>query len=227
MPEHTSTARCKSSVGGASFDSDQGGVFKVRPAGSPVELSNPLAAGRRAIHDHAQHLFVRALLHGGPLHDSWWTIPDDEEPPRLLVPQEGLGAELPVLLADHAVHAGGWRYELERTADGRAVYVWAQDERPAFEFIAVVQDGPAEGYRMDVLGLVEPWPYLRLAPRPGYTPGGHMEWIHIPWLDTPPWEGEVLYELTGTLIPPKGGIPEAFYRQIDNPPLVQLVREDQ
>lgn len=171
---------------------------------------------------------MRALLHGGPLDDSWWTIPDDFEPPRFLVPQEGLGGREPVLLADFPVHADGWRYELERREDHRVVYVWAQDERPPFEFIAAVQDGPAKDYRMDVLGLVEPWPILRLAPRPrlGSTDGGHMEWMHIPWLDTPAWEGEVLYELTGTLIPPAGGIPEAFYRQVDAVGLVQLTREE-
>lgn len=169
---------------------------------------------------------IKALLHGGPLDDSWWTIPEGEEPPRHLIPQEGLGPREPVLLANFAVPAGGWRYERDAREDSRVVYVWAQDERPPFEFEAVIQNGPAAGYRIWVAGLTEPWPFLRLAPRPGLGPldGGHMEWLHIPWPDTPAWEGESTYVLTGTLIPPGGGTPEAFYALTDQPPWAQLER---
>lgn len=168
---------------------------------------------------------TKALLHGGPLDDTWWNLSGDAEPPRILVPQDGLGAgAAPVLIADFPVGPGVWRYERDASQDGRVVYVWAEEARAMFEFVAVIEDGPAAGYNMSVLGLTEPWPYMRLAPRPGFEPGGHMEWLHIPWPDTPAWEGEVTYVLTGTLIPPRGGTPEAFYRQTASPPWVTVER---
>lgn len=182
----------------------------------------PLLGGVRDVF----HPLVRAFLHGGPLDDTWWQVPEGDDPPKLLSPQEGLGAAGPVLLSDFPVPVGMHRYELEACDDGRVVYVWAQDERPQFEFIAVVLDGPAKGYRMDVLGLTEPWPYLRLAPRPqlGDLDGGHMEWIHVPWPDTPPWPEEATYTLIGTLIPP-GGIAEAQYVQTTGPPWAEALTQ--
>lgn len=167
----------------------------------------------------------KALLYGGPLNDTWWTI-DDEELPRYLVPQEGLGTHEPVLLADFPVPSGSWRYQRDAREDSRVVYVWAQEERPPMEFEVVIQDGPAAGYRMHVLGLTEPYPYMRLAPRPTTGPldGGHMEWLHIPWPDAPAWDGESTYALTGTLIPPRGGTPEAFYSVTDSPPWATIDR---
>jgi hypothetical protein len=190
----------------------------------------PLLGGA---HDPLATSAVKALLHGGPLDDSWWTInaDDDDDPPRILVPQPGLGADAePLLLADFPVPVGGWRYELGTRDDGRVVYVWAPDERPQLEFVAVCQDGPAAGYRMDVLGLTEPWRYMRLVRRPALGPldGGHMEWMHIPWPDTPGWPDEVCYELTGTFIPPSGGIAEASYRLLpDKPRPVIAIRDRQ
>lgn len=168
------------------------------------------------------------MLHGGPLDDTWWELPE-VEPPRFLVPQEGLGDEAePVLLANFPVPVGGWRYELMTSEDHRVVYLWGRDERPGMEFIAVMQDGPAKDYRMHVLGLTEPWPYVRLAPRPklGPTDGGHMEWLHIPWPDGETWPGEVTYVLTGTLIPPRDGTPEAFYTTTEAPPWSMVSRSE-
>lgn len=157
-----------------------------------------------------RNLTRRALLHGGPLDDSWWLVPG--EPPTYLVPQEGLGTPEPVLLADFPVHVGGLRYALEERENSRVVYVWGQDERPEFEFNALCEEGPAAGYAFHQFGLTEPWSFLRLAPRPlrGTGDGGDMEWMHIPWPDGDPWDGEVWYELAGTIIPP-GGDAEARY----------------
>lgn len=158
-------------------------------------------------------LVPRALMHGGPLDDSWWDVPDGTEPPRLLVPVEGLGTAEPVLLADYPVHVSGWRYELEANENGRLVYVWSQDMRPEMEFDAWCEDGPAAGYGFRQFGLTEPWSYIRLAARPRVGPldGGNFEWMHIPWPDGAPWPEEAVYELTGTVIPP-GSVAQARYR---------------
>lgn len=162
------------------------------------------------LHVACEVLTRRALLHGGPLDDSWWEV--EGEPPKYLVPQEGLGTSEPVLLADFPVHVGGWRYELEERENGRVVYVWGRDERPEFEFNAVCDLGPAAGYSFHQFGLTEPWPFLRLAKRPalGRHDAGDFEWMLIPWPDGEAWPEEAWYELRGTLIPP-GGDAEAHY----------------
>lgn len=167
-------------------------------------------------------MVMKALLHGGPLSNSWWEI--GQTPPRLLVPQDGLSAlgetrEM-VLLGDFPVPVGGSRYELLDRTDGRVVYGWAEDARAEFEHIACFRTGPAVHTRMPMLGLTSPWPFMRLAPLERMI---GVEWTHIPWHEPEHRDGEVLYELHAVIaVPPaaqgKDCLPEAMYhKRLDLP----------
>jgi hypothetical protein len=161
---------------------------------------------------------MKALLHGGPLKNTWWDVGDT--PPGLLVLQDGLAAALRtdetdremVLVGDFPVPAGGSRYELLDGKDGRTIYGWAPDERAELEHIAVFDTGPAATTRIDILGLTDAYPFMRMAPIERMD---GVQWVHVAWHDPRAFTGEVLYELNVLLRPStvRRSASHAIYRE--------------